>query len=71
MLTKLVKFVKRNQADIILIIGVILISLFSFAFGYITAKEEQKEPLKFEINNEEMSLGKDQKGPNNIIFIYG
>lgn len=63
MLTKLIEFVKRNQADIILIVGVILISLFSFAFGYITAKEKQKEPLKIEINNE--------KGLNNIIFTYG
>jgi hypothetical protein len=51
MLTKVFEFVKRNKADIILIIGIILVSLFSFAFGYITAKEEQKESLKFEINN--------------------
>ena len=38
MLTKLINFVKIHQADIILVVGVILISLLSFAMGYITAK---------------------------------
>ena len=48
MLTKIRKFVKTNKADIILVIGVILISLLSFAAGYITAKTQGKEPLKIE-----------------------
>jgi hypothetical protein len=48
MVTKIFNFVKNNKADIILVIGIILISLFSFAFGYITAKEGQNEGLKFE-----------------------
>ena len=48
MLAKFIKFVKKYQADIILVIGVILISLLSFAVGYITAKEQEKAPLKFE-----------------------
>ena len=47
MLAKLIQFVKNNQSDIILVIGVILISLLSFALGYIVAKQE-KEPIKFE-----------------------
>jgi len=38
MLTKLINFVKTHQADIILTGGVILISLLSFAMGYIAAK---------------------------------
>jgi len=37
-----------HQADIILVVGVILISLLSFAMGYIVAKEQEKEPLKIE-----------------------
>jgi len=52
MLTKLKNFVKKNQADIVLVIGVILISLLSFAIGYITAKVCPKEPLKFEKESE-------------------
>ena len=47
-------FIKKYQADIILVIGVILISLLSFAIGYIVAKQE-KEPLKFESNEAESS----------------
>ena len=37
-----------HQHDIILLIGVILISLLSFAIGYIVAKEQEKEPIKIE-----------------------
>lgn len=48
MLAKIKQFVKENLADIILVIGVILISLLSFAAGYIVAKQQEKEPLKFE-----------------------
>jgi len=38
MLANFFNWVKKHQADIILIIGVILISLLSFAAGYIVAK---------------------------------
>jgi len=48
MLAKIKEFVKKYQADIILIIGVILISLLSFAAGFIVAKQQEKEPLKIE-----------------------
>ena len=48
MLAKLKQFVKIHQSDIILLIGVILISLLSFAMGYIVAKEQEKEPIKIE-----------------------
>ncbi len=48
MLEKIKQFVKTYQADIILVIGVILISLLSFAMGYIVAKNFDKSPLEFE-----------------------
>ena len=48
MLTKIQEFVKTHLDDIILVIGVILISLFSFAMGYIIAKQQEKEPIQFE-----------------------
>ena len=48
MLSKFIKFVKTNQTDIILVIGVILISLFSFAMGYLSAEKEKEFPLIFE-----------------------
>jgi len=48
MLAKIIQFVKTHQADIILVIGVILISLLSFSVGYITAKQQEKEPIRIE-----------------------
>lgn len=48
MLSRVIQFVKEHQSDIILLIGVILISLLSFATGYIVAKTQEKEPLRFE-----------------------
>ncbi|MDO8663611.1 MAG: hypothetical protein Q7K28_02100 [Candidatus Wildermuthbacteria bacterium] len=51
MLSKLINFVKVHLDDIILLIGVILISLLSFAMGYITAKQQEKEPIRIERTN--------------------
>ena len=48
MITKLIQFVKNHQSDIILVVGVILISLLAFALGYITAKTYEKEPINIE-----------------------
>ena len=48
MLSKIKHFVKNHQADIILVIGVILISLLSFAMGYIISRTYDKPPLEFE-----------------------
>jgi hypothetical protein len=42
------EFIKEHQEDTILVIGVILISLLSFAMGYIVAKEQEKQPIRFE-----------------------
>lgn len=47
-LTNLKEFVKTHQNDIILLLGVILISLLSFASGYLVAKYQEKEPIKIE-----------------------
>lgn len=46
------QWVVDHQDDIILLIGVILISLLSFAMGYIVAKQQEKEPIKIERINE-------------------
>ncbi len=48
MLTKLKEFVKMHENDIILLIGVILVSLLSFALGFIMAKQQDKEPIRIE-----------------------
>lgn len=48
MLAKLKQFVKIYQDDIILFVGVILISLLSFAAGFIAAKQQEKEPIIIE-----------------------
>ena len=47
-ISNFIELVKRYEADIILAVGVILISLLSFAIGYMTAKEEFKEPIRIE-----------------------
>lgn len=48
MLSKITKFVKDRQSDIILFIAVFLIALLSFALGYLSAKTEDKQPIIFE-----------------------
>jgi len=48
MLTKPKEFVKEHQKDIVLFVLVFLISMLSFALGFIVAKLPQKEPLKIE-----------------------
>ena len=48
LLSKISNGVKEHLDDIILLVGVILISLLSFAIGYILAKQQEKEPLKIE-----------------------
>ncbi len=46
MLTKIKRFV--NKKDLLLIIFVILISLLSFAIGFITARYSEREPIEFQ-----------------------
>jgi len=42
------RFLQEYQEEIILVIGVILISLLSFAIGFIVAKQQDKEPIEIE-----------------------
>lgn len=48
MLGRLKGFIVTHQNDILLTIGVILISLLSFAVGYIVAKQQMKKPIQIE-----------------------
>lgn len=50
MLAKISGFVKERQAKIVLFIGVFLISLLSFAIGYIVAKQGLNEPIEVQEN---------------------
>lgn len=47
-ITKIKDFVKINKTDIILVTGVILISLLSFAMGYIYSNQQNTELLRIE-----------------------
>lgn len=51
MLSNLKEIVKDRKNDIIILIGIILISLLSFAIGYIMAEYQEREPI--EINYEQ------------------
>jgi len=48
MLSGIKRFVNDNSDDIILVAVVVLISLISFAAGYIVSKQQDREPLRFE-----------------------
>ncbi len=48
MLSRVIEFVKKYHQEMILLIGVILVSLLSFSIGYIVAFEEAKEPIRIE-----------------------
>jgi hypothetical protein len=48
MLSKFFKFVKRSKEDIILFVGVALISFLSFTVGYIISEANRDEPMQFE-----------------------
>ncbi|HOS87996.1 MAG TPA: hypothetical protein PL093_00615 [Candidatus Pacearchaeota archaeon] len=50
MLTKITNFVKKNQADIILALAVILIALLSFGWGYLSARADFKPNIIIEKN---------------------
>lgn len=52
MLTKIKGFVKQNFNDIILVITVVLISLLSFAVGFVLAEKAERIPLRIEYYEE-------------------
>ena len=45
---KVNNFLNKYQKEILLFLIVVLLSLLSFALGYIIAKQELKEPLRIE-----------------------
>lgn len=47
-IAKIIFFVKTYENEIALFIAVFLVSLLSFALGYLSAKEDLKEPIKIE-----------------------
>ncbi len=49
---KIKDFLVQNQADVVLVIGIIFIALISFGLGRITAPEVNKEPVVIEQNQE-------------------
>ena len=49
-LTRIVQFVKIYKSDMILGVGVVLISLLSFATGYLVAKERMKGSISIQEN---------------------
>ncbi len=54
MIEKIIKFCRDYQEEIVLLIGVFLISLLSFALGFIMAKQQGKEPIRIERSHEEL-----------------
>ncbi len=48
LLSKISNRTRQHQADIILVIGVVLISLLSFAVGYIMSHQGSREPIQIE-----------------------
>ena len=56
MLSEINQFVKSHFGDIILLIVVILISLLSFACGFLLAKYQEKEPIRIIEENEKDSI---------------
>ncbi len=51
MLPEIKTFVKTHFNDIMLVIVVVLLCLLSFAVGFLSARHQEKEPIKFEMNN--------------------
>ena len=51
------QWIKDHRDDIILLIVVILISLLSFALGFILARQREKEQIKIE-NGEKISFSR-------------
>lgn len=45
-LAKILEFVKTHFSDIILVVAVMLLLLFSFAAGFIVAKYQDRVPLQ-------------------------
>ena len=53
MVSKIKEFVKVHETSIVLGVGVVLVSLISFAAGYLAAGEQLKEPIRIEHNGKQ------------------
>ena len=47
-LPHLTQFVKMHKNDIVLVVGIVLISLSSFAIGYLVAREDLRQPIEIQ-----------------------
>ena len=54
----IIELIKKHKEEVILAVGVILISLISFAMGYIVAKEQEKQPIRFEQGYNHLEINK-------------
>ena len=63
---KLIKFLKTYQADIILAIAVILISITSFNLGKISAHQQKKTPISITEPNSTNRLGTESGNAENF-----
>jgi hypothetical protein len=52
MFEQIKEWIVKHLDDIILLMGVILVSLLSFAMGYIVAKMQEKQPIRIEFRNQ-------------------
>ena len=68
-LSKFLRFVKKNieknREDIILFIGVALISFLSFTVGYIVSEASRDEPIQFETQIEPDKINIDESLKDN------
>lgn len=65
MISNFIQFFKQNEADIVLVIGIILISLISFGGGWLLGSSPNLVAEQ-DIEIEEVPLGKLQASPTKI-----
>jgi hypothetical protein len=59
---KIKEFISQNQADIVLVIGVVLVALISFGLGRFSAPEEGREPVVIEKEGTGNWVGTENQG---------
>ena len=63
---EILDLVKKHQDEIVLLVGVILVSLLSFSAGYLMAKQ-QNDQLRFESLNENKESSHNWSGDIRIV----
>lgn len=64
MLTKIIKFVKTYQSDIVLALAIVLISVTAFNLGKLSVANDKKFPITITESNTANSLGAINGGDN-------